>query len=235
MLNQIYNSTHSDEIDEQLDKVTFIEYYRELIKVYDSMLEVVFSHKYIAPDPFFSLTFVKLVKELSLLQKAPLLKSLPNYNFNDYNNLTVNVEWMKSNYPEKRKLLLQFRSKLENLFIDVCKIEGNLTDYMEQDLKYYYTLISEHKKIVGTREAKNNNLLQFTASESNKKSVYLILDQNINKWVNKKVIMKKIKITYDDFRSIISQLRKEIVRQGLNTKLSIDNDKKGSYKLTKII
>jgi hypothetical protein len=223
---------------EQYKKQTAIESYRALARLYSEILDVAFhgisSKDYTKPDFWLSLEFSHILKKLKIYQEETLIKDLlPIINFNDYINFNINIEYMIANYPQKRKEILDYRALIENIFIYECKVEGNLSEHEQRDIKYTEEMIREYKIKRGIIKSKNKFTLQFTAHNSDKKKVFKVLDDNIDQWMFGKVIINKSHIKKHKLYGIIYQLRKSIIKQDLNTKLKIENRKKtGEYKLT---
>lgn len=227
-------------IEKHQKEVELIEWYRGLNKVYFEIFEAVFhnyrnNEPYVIPDYWLNLSFSKLINILKELQQMPILKNLPHFDFDDCVSLTVNYEQMIKDYPLNRQRMLDYRSRIEQLFYLKNKgVEGNLSEDLEQDLKYYDELIQKHKEKRGLKyETVVQNTLKFYHHKSAKKSVYKILERHKNEWINKRKIQKELSITYDDFRYAIHQLRNDIVKQKLSEKIIIENNhRNGEYKLT---
>jgi|WetSurMetagenome_2_1015567.scaffolds.fasta_scaffold08608_4 predicted transcriptional regulator len=216
-------------------KRTSVDEYRALVRLYFDIHEVVFGNvrtvsQFTVPDHWLSLSYSGLLRNLMFRQEnEEILKSLPPFIFDDYSNLEVNAEGMINNYPLKRQRTQEYMGIIEKLFYKVCKLEGHLSEIIEDDIKYDRGLIREHKAKRGGL-INDKSTLSFTAHDSARKKVYKILENQANETVDKKHIIKTAKISYDSFRAIIAQLRIELKRQGIAQK--IESDKKGRYKLT---
>lgn len=228
---------------EQYKKQTTIESYRALVRLYFEILDVAFhgvgSKDYIKPDSWLSLEFNHILKKLNFYQKETIIKDLlPIFNFNDYINFNINIEYMIANYPQKKKEILDYRALIENIFIYECKVEGNLPEYEERDIKYTEEMIMEYKTKRGIIKDMTNIdefTLKFIAHDSDKKRVFKVLKDNVNQWVLNKVIVSKAHIKKQALYGNIYQLRKSIIKQDLSTKLEIENRKKtGEYKLVNL-
>lgn len=210
-------------------ELTYIEEYRALVKEYQDILDAVFlnanSKQFITPDFWLNLKFTHLLKKLIIWQKeTKILEDLPDFTFDDYSSLTVNTDWMLNNYPKKRQETSNYRSHIENLFIYKCKGEGRLSELFERDLEDEYETINEHLGKRGSIKIKSSPFLKG----SKRDIVYKIFEENLNNWINKKIFMKKLNINYDEFRSIVSQIKKELAGQYL-----IENDRQNAYKMIK--
>jgi predicted transcriptional regulator len=70
--------------------------------------------------------------------------------------------------------------------------------------------------------------LSFTKSKNNKKKIVYELLKSNPEGIDKSEILKKVKIKYDDLRSIISQLRDDIENQNIYKQILVE---KGIYKI----
>lgn len=243
----VYNILHWDksndyimDIDEYEKRLIRIDIFRAQVKSYFEILDAVFynilnANDFTIPDSYLSVAYVSLLKQINIFKMDDMLKTLPIFDFNDYSSLDVNIEAMVENYPKKRKEILTYRSLIENLFYDICKMEGNLPETIQSEIEYYNELINIHREsrgIINYHEKTNDYTIRFTAHDSAKKRIYMELENNINNWVTKKEIIKKARIK-KDFYARIYQLRRDIIKQDLIDKLSIvNNESKGSYKLS---
>lgn len=75
---------------------------------------------------------------------------------------------------------------------------------------------------------KDRDLIFTKKRNNNKKKVYELLKTNPN-GVEKEEILKNVKIKYDDLRSIISQLQKDLKYQRIYKQIVVE---KGVYKIT---
>lgn len=72
----------------------------------------------------------------------------------------------------------------------------------------------------------------FTVKNSKKLKLFTMLINGDGDWVNKKDIIRVLKVKTDDVRSMISQLRKDIKSYQSDKIIWIDTNNNGSYKLT---
>src|SRR5258708_3115244 len=203
-------------------KRTTIESYRALVRLYFEILDVAFHgvslKDYTEPDSWLSLEFSHMLKKLNFHQEDTIIKDLlPIFNFNDYINFNINIKYIIPIYPQKRKEILDYRALIENIFIYECKVEGNLPEHEEIDIKYTEDMIREYKIKRGIFKSKNKFTLQFTAYDSDKKRVFTVLEDNNDQWLLGKVIVNKSHIKKLNLYGIIYQLRKSIIKQILST------------------
>lgn len=225
--------------EKHLQKITIMEWYRARTKIYLAILEAVYGQMpFVIPETYLNLVYVRTVKELKELQKHEYFQELPFFDFDDYPALTANEDRKSKEYPDKRKRTLSYLEHIEQLFIDECKVEGNLPESWEKDLQDDYDLIQRHKeKLLTSSQPPIGRpiTLQFTKKKNNtKKKVFDYLNSHIGEWVHKKDIKKYADVKNDDdFRSYISQLRDDIDKQNPLSTSGIENDDNGKYKLIK--
>lgn len=210
--------------------------YKKLLRILEVVLE---NKKIVEPYEHLKHLYVWLLEYFYVIPMRKDFKHVPKIDFKKFASL-INIdqnfsnEWLnqKPKYIDYLRILDAEFKATQYSFSDV-KIPRNLSLMMsplDDELKHHLDITSstflDDKKII------NNFTLSFTAGKSHKKSIYKLLENNKNEWVDKKEILKKVDIKYDDFRSIISQLRNDIIKQELTNSLKIENNKKGRYKLT---
>lgn len=95
----------------------------------------------------------------------------------------------------------------------------------------YYELRTPEEKYPEMFINKKTDLVFVKQKNNKKKKVYELLQSNPD-GIEKRKILNKVKIKYDDLRSIISQLRDDLDDRGINRKIVIEEQ--GIYKLTNL-
>jgi hypothetical protein len=261
MLNlKSYFTKPEDYEKKRLYKMVCIEWYRALVIRYARILYVVFNNPYIPPTFWLNQFYVRMIPELQLYQQHAYFKELPPFDFADYPTLTVNSERKIQEYPEKRKRLLLYMEKVEQLFLLICKVEGNLDEYQERDLREYDELIEEHKNRVKSHNntdepttvafpsywhwsadkkeyiLDDTHIIRFTEDKSNVKTLFEILVKEQGPYVDQNKITAKFEYKKNSTKkpiiySVASDLRKKINSSQCSSILHIDNNKSGGYRL----
>lgn len=149
-IKRLFNSNFDKEkerevVRQQNERRNIIEWYRELLRLYDEILEIVFNNKYVTPDKQFCGVFVNIVSDLRMLQSYDWLASLSAFSFDDYPELTINVEEMIANYSKKRKEIKAYRARVEDLFNQNCVSEGWLNETQKIDIENYKSIIGRYE------------------------------------------------------------------------------------------
>jgi hypothetical protein len=219
------------------DYVRYLDAYLEMFKMaFNGIRNVT---QFVQPSKKFSHEFHSLIATLKEFQNEKgILKGLPKFYFDDYCNFELNIPWMVENYPKKIQNIEGYMAKVQQLFFEICRGDYYYAPYLKSQLKKYHLLINQHKKkrgILSTPAKLKDSpklTLQFTKEHDNKKKkVYQILEKHVNNDVDKKYIMRNVPVSYDSFRSIIAQLKDDIVKQGFMDCLKIEADGTGKYKL----
>lgn len=223
--------------EERLDYKKLLFAYRYLFTAIFDVLDTVFS-PYIDNRPGFVEPHIVVVGDfrfltqfLLLIQTHLLFHLSYSVDVRSFNPLSGDYSRMIEAWSKERGRFLDDRAKIEDLCV-LNAIPNSPAPYRLQ--KYVEIVRSNLKK---QREFQNKHsklpeeLLSFTAEKSKKKSVYMMLLENKDGFISKKLIMRKTKNSYDAFRSVISQLRKDIRKQKLDKVLSIMCDGVGNYKL----
>ena len=218
--------------------------YVKYLDVYFKMINVAFNGisnvaQFIQPSKKFSHEFHSLIAMLKEFQnEKEILKGLPKFYFDDYCNFELNIPWMVENYPKKIQNIEGYMAKVQQLFFEACNGDYYYAPYLKDQLKKFSLLVNQHKKKRGILPTpaklkdSSKSTLQFTKKHDNKKKkVYQILEKHVNNDVDKKYIMRNVPVSYDSFRSIIAQLKDDIVKQGFMDYLKIEADGTGKYKL----
>jgi len=133
------------------------------------------------------------------------------------------------NNPEiKNEPIFNIRSEMMKNYLNIFKahifaLQNIIWNFTQEDLE------SEDVKIQLSDSAMVNDLI-FIKKSSKRKKVYLIL-KNSTGYVSSKELCKKSNVKSDDLRSIIAQLRKNIINQNLKQILKIDHVVNQGYKL----
>ena len=212
--------------------------YKKLLRILEVVLE---NKKIVEPYEHLKHLYVWLLEYFYVITMRKDFEHIPKIDFKKFASL-INIdhnfanEWLnqKPKYIDYLRILDAEFKATQYSFSDV-KIPRNLSLMMsplDDELKHHLDVTSttflDDKKII------NNFTLSFTAHKSHKKTIYQLLEKNLNNWINKKTLIKTADINYDDFRSIISQLRHDLIKQNLSKIKQIEADKKGGYKLQEL-
>ncbi len=225
-------------------RFSYIDSLGDYLFIYNKILEilkvVLEGEKLVEPEEDLQNRYVWLLEFFYVIPTREDFKHIPKIDFKKFASLlNVDMDFVDEWKKQKPKYLdylrlLDAEFKATRYSYDHVKAPRNLMLMMsslEDCLKRHAGTMSSDIKTGATRDGTS---LAFTANKSHKKSVYQILEKNMKEWINKKELMKTAKINYNDFRSIIAQLRKDIINQKLSKKFKIESDKKSSYRLVNL-
>lgn len=215
----------------------YLYMYKKILEILEVVLE---SPKVIEPYEGLKHLYVLLLEYFYSVQKREDFKHIPPIDFKKFASLIlVNqefaIEWKKQKHKYIDYLrLIDGEFKATSYSFDHVRIPHNLHLMMSpinDNLKHHLDLVKEAIDNTNHNYQSYADKL-FTAHKSTRRSIFLILEDSKNEWVQNRMILKKLNITYNDFRSIITQIRKIVVEKGLSNLIHIMSDRKGAYKLT---
>ena len=223
----------------KLEYKQLLFFYQYIYRILFRILDTVFTpylqkqHKFVSPDPVVVTDFAVMLQFFFMIQNHAKFHLSYIVDFKPFNPIDGDPERILIDWAVLRGKFIDHEAKINNL-IKLQAVPAYPIPYRLLRFNEAITNNLEKQRCFqsGNTVPADENTIQFTASTSKKRSVFVMLEKNIGQWTNKKEILKKVDIEYDDFRSIVSQLRKDINNQGLGDKLKIESDGKGGYRLT---
>lgn len=217
--------------------------------------EVYYVDRYVKPSEELNRKYLVLLESLNKLQNLKYnqdelfdFKKYPD--LFQFNSTLKDIEEVRNKYPSPH-----FNTELQ---IDLRGgVTTGLPDDLENLFKETHELLADfkHKKNIKSQNKVSAHVFElpktfhwdktgkeyildgkhkiiFTVKNSKKLKLFTMLINGDGDWVNKKDIIRVLKVKTDDVRSMISQLRKDIKSYQSDKIIWIDTNNNGSYKLT---